>query len=206
MASCEKLFTSRGIILDILKDRGYDVSDVEEFGNVEEFEEWCGDDDVQEIKKRMELCIDDDDHDQIIVMWLNNENLGAPDIRNVHRLLEDKGCKNAIIIVDGTVNYMAKNIIKTLEKSAFNISVYSLIETLYNISKHEFVPEHTICTPTQKKNIMKVYSANKNQLPKIKSSDPMCRHIGAVSGQLIKIKREIESQPGYFNITYRLVV
>jgi len=43
-------------------------------------------------------------------------------------------------------------------------------------------------------------------MPEIKFYDPAIKHLGATKGQLVKITRDSETQPGYKSITYRVVV
>jgi DNA-directed RNA polymerase subunit H (RpoH/RPB5) len=99
-----------------------------------------------------------------------------------------------------------KAIIRNLRSKKIYIDCYTLIETLFNVLEHRLVPTHTVCTPSEKKKIFDKYAIGPDQLPHIKLIDPTIRHLGAMRGNLIKIVRESETQPGYFVISYRLVV
>ena len=141
----------------------------------------------------------------IIVIWLKDFKLGA-NVRNVYMdYMEDDGYKRAIVVVDGGIIYHATNAIKTLRSQKIYIDVYTLAETQFNIMKHRWVPLHEICSPKVKKDVMKKYAVNKDQLPHVKLFDPVVRHLGAVKGDLIRITRDSETQKGSKAISYRMV-
>jgi DNA-directed RNA polymerase subunit H len=75
---------------------------------------------------------------------------------------------------------------------------------LEDITKHKLVPEHTILSDKEKKDLIKSYQIELNQFPKILDVDPVCLQIGAKPGQILKIIRK--SHTAKEAISYRLVV
>lgn len=73
-----------------------------------------------------------------------------------------------------------------------------------DILKHKLVPDHTILSKTEANKIIKQLNIHQEQLPKIKSDDPVVKEIGAKSGDVIKITRKSHTA-GKF-LTYRLVL
>ena len=73
-----------------------------------------------------------------------------------------------------------------------------------NITNHVLVPYHIILTDKEKNDLLKKYSIELNQLPKILTTDSVSISIGAESGQVLKIIRE--SHTAKESIAYRLVV
>jgi DNA-directed RNA polymerase subunit H len=73
-----------------------------------------------------------------------------------------------------------------------------------DILKHKLVPDHTILSKTESKKVIKQLNIHQEQLPKIKSDDPVVKEIGAKPGDILKITRESHTA-GKF-ITYRLVL
>ena len=78
------------------------------------------------------------------------------------------------------------------------------IESLENIMKHILVPDHVILSDKEKKDLLKQYEIDLNQLPKILTTDPVAQSIDAKSGDIVKIIRE--SHTAKESITYRIVV
>ncbi len=79
-------------------------------------------------------------------------------------------------------------------------------ETRREISllEHEFVPEHEIMSEEEAEELLRRYGVEKEQLPKIKSKDPVIKEIGAKVGDIIRIKRK--SKTSGIALYYRLVV
>ena len=73
-----------------------------------------------------------------------------------------------------------------------------------DILKHKLVPEHTILSKSEINKVMKELDIHPEQLPKIKSDDPVCKAIEAKSGDILKITRKSHTA-GKF-VTYRLVL
>lgn len=70
--------------------------------------------------------------------------------------------------------------------------------------EHELVPEHVISQKDEVNHILDMYNINKEQLPKIKSSDAVIKEIGAKEGDVVKVKRKSKTAGIFF--AYRLVV
>jgi DNA-directed RNA polymerase subunit H len=73
-----------------------------------------------------------------------------------------------------------------------------------DILKHKLVPDHTILSKTEMNKILKQLNIHQEQLPKIKSDDPVVKDIGAKPGDILKITRKSHTA-GKF-VTYRLVL
>lgn len=76
---------------------------------------------------------------------------------------------------------------------------------MFDIFKHGLVPQHTIVSENEKKDLIKKYGLRKlNQLPRILTSDKVVKVIGAKPGDIIKITRK--SEVAGEAIYYRIVV
>jgi len=74
-----------------------------------------------------------------------------------------------------------------------------------DILKHELVPVHIVLSEEEKKEVMKKYKVeNLKQFPRILTSDPVVKALGAKPGDLIKIIRK--SGTAGESIYYRVVV
>lgn len=73
-----------------------------------------------------------------------------------------------------------------------------------DILKHKLVPDHTILSKTEANKVLKQLNIRQEQLPKIKSDDPVVKEIDAKPGDILKITRKSHTA-GKF-ATYRLVL
>ena len=75
---------------------------------------------------------------------------------------------------------------------------------LFDITQHSFVPEYKILSEEEKKEVMKKYKLNENQLPRIKVNDPAASFYGIKVGQLVSINKS--SDTGGLYLSYRICV
>lgn len=72
-----------------------------------------------------------------------------------------------------------------------------------DILKHNLVPQHEILSKSDSDKLLKSVEFNKEQIPKIKITDPVVKDIEAKVGDILKITRN--SQTAGTFVTYRLV-
>ena len=65
--------------------------------------------------------------------------------------------------------------------------------TKFSLLNHESVPKHEIMSEGELKSVLSNYFVEKEQLPKIKVHDPVCKEIGATVGDVIKITRKSQT-------------
>jgi len=73
-----------------------------------------------------------------------------------------------------------------------------------SILEHELVPKHEIIEEEEVKELLDRYKIKKEQLPKIKLSDPVIKEIKARVGDVVKITRQ--SRTARKTFFYRLVM
>lgn len=73
-----------------------------------------------------------------------------------------------------------------------------------DILKHKLVPEHTILKEEEKKELLEKLSITALQLPKILTTDPVVKAMGAKEKDIIKILRD--SATAGRSVYYRIVV
>jgi len=74
----------------------------------------------------------------------------------------------------------------------------------FNILDHELVPEHIVLSKEEAEEVLKKFNIKPEQLPKILTTDPVVRAIGAKKGDIIKVIRR--SKTALKSVVYRLVV
>lgn len=73
-----------------------------------------------------------------------------------------------------------------------------------SLQDHVLVPKHEILKEEEVEELLRLLRVSKEQLPKIKASDPIIKEIGAKPGDVVKITRK--SLTAGVSIFYRLVV
>ncbi len=74
----------------------------------------------------------------------------------------------------------------------------------WEVSDHELVPCHEIISQKEVTALLKEYDIEKEKLPKLLSTDPVAKEIGAKVNDIVRITRK-SSTSGVF-IAYRLVM
>ena len=74
----------------------------------------------------------------------------------------------------------------------------------FSLLNHQLVPDHILLSDNEAHLVLKGYSIEKEQLPKIRSTDPVIMEIGAQVGDIVKIIRK--SQTAGEADFYRLVI
>lgn len=74
----------------------------------------------------------------------------------------------------------------------------------FTLLNHKLVPEHILLSDNEAHQVLRKYEIEKEQLPKIKITDPVIMEIGAQVGDIVRIIRQ--SQTAGEAEFYRLVI
>jgi len=191
----ERLWKAWTTVLEMLKDRKCEVPD-DYFMTFEDFEAWIGDadHDASEARKTMYYTIPGSAHKGgIAVFW--KELLGTSDVQEMAETMASEDLKHAIVIHNNKVTPYATTALRSLRVQRIIIEVFMENELQYNITRHEDVPQHIICSNETKQKIFDAYTIDATKIVKMLSTDPVLRYLGASKGQLIKIVRPSDSIP-----------
>lgn len=94
---------------------------------------------------------------------------------------------------------ISQNNMKSIAELNLNMQIFNIKELQFNITKHELVPKHEVIHDQEEiKRILDGYCLkNKFQLPIIMKSDPMSRYLGLKNGDIIKIVRNSPTSGEY---------
>jgi DNA-directed RNA polymerase I, II, and III subunit RPABC1 len=192
----ERLWKAWTTVIEMLVDRKCALAGEDGYiMTLEEFESWVGNADrnASEARKTMYFTTTLPGGAGITVVW--KELLGTSDVQEIMEIMDSEGIKRAIVIHNNKVTPYAMGALRLLRVQQKIIEVFTENELQYNVTHHEYVPKHIICSAETKKKIFDAYSIDATKIVKILSTDPVLRYLGAVKGQLIKIVRPSDSIP-----------
>jgi DNA-directed RNA polymerase subunit H len=195
----DNIYRSRVTILDLLENRGYDVTPYRKFSPVEINLALNGGLSALNlvIKKK-----DDPSHTCLLLYHATSASSFA-------QLLDKKiadGHKE-IVYMTTTDNLEKYHLIAARYYLTNNIPVFcfNIPKIVNNPMNHVMVPKHEIVPKEKHAELLEsLYMTNKKMLPYITNADPIIRCIGGLPGDIIRIERPSPSAGVY--TVYRLVV
>ena len=190
-STISQIYTSRNIILDLVKERGYDTSDYEE-RSISEIQKMYN-------EKQLDMLMnkeDTSDDRKIFIKYhltgkirINQIYEYIDDLYNVEEILTKKD--DFIIITKDQPNDTLKKLMNTIwNKDNIYFVIYNYNNYLFNILNHEMVPEHEVLNEEEKNNVKKKYNIlYDSQFPEISRFDSVAEAIGLRPNQLCKITR-----------------
>eukprot|EP00798_Chlamydomonas_sp_ICE-L_P022867 gene22867-30040_t len=201
MDTLTKLYRIRRTCLEMLKDRGYLVSDGEVDLPKSDFREKFG-----ENPRKDDLTIlvprQDDPTEQVVAERMKEENVSKA-IMVVAERMKEENVSRAIMVITANLTPFAKQCLLDLMPK-LHIEQFTENELLVNITQHVLVPEHRILTREEKQVLLDRYKVKETQLPRIQHNDPVARYFGLQRGQVVRIVRPSETAGRY--VTYRFCV
>ena len=186
-----KLFISRTVILDILKNyRGFDVGDYEGMG-AHELQAMCK-------NKQMDMLITNVETGKKIFIKYHLE---PPKLKqnHIYEYVEDlfdmeqilDSDDELLIITNDKINDTLRELLSNIYKNDNKfVSVLNLNDCLFNILAHEMVPPHRVLFQDEKDMIYKkYYITSDKELPEISRFDPVALAMGIRPGELVEITR-----------------
>jgi DNA-directed RNA polymerase subunit H len=187
-----KLFSSRKIILDLAKKRGYDVEDYENFTINE----------IQILKENKQLDmllekVEEGETKKIYYKYHLVNKLRGPhvqdyieDLYQIEEILSFDD--NLVIVTKDEPNPTLKNLLRMeFTQNKYYVNVYNYHNYLYNVLNNDLVPDHTIISDERKKELAQEYNIiSESQWPEISRFDPTALAIGLRPGKVAEITRK----------------
>mmetsp|Transcript_123569 Transcript_123569/g.357344 ORF Transcript_123569/g.357344 Transcript_123569/m.357344 type:complete len:213 (-) Transcript_123569:29-667(-) len=207
MDEVTKLWRVRKTVFKMLADRGYHVQPKALEESKDEFMQMYKE--LQEEGGGRERCLilvhkTNFPEQQLIVFFPEeNKRVGVKPIRVLAEKMDEKGIKEAILVVRQPLTPLARTAVQEA-MSKMRIEVFAENELIVNITDHELVPKHVPLSDEEKRQLLDRFKLKPTQLPRMQITDPVARYFGCQRDQVMKIIRPSETAGRY--VTYRLVV
>ncbi|KAJ3190363.1 DNA-directed RNA polymerases II 24 kDa polypeptide (RNA polymerase II subunit 5) [Gaertneriomyces sp. JEL0708] len=188
---------------ELVKDRGYSVSDRELELSLDEFKATHIRGDVvdrQNLTFLVAGATEELKDQSLLVFFTEDESVGIKPIRKIAERMVSQNIFRAIIIYQKNMTPSANKVIQEMAPK-YIMDLFQESELLVNITKHSLVPPHEVLSDAEKKTLLERYRLKESQLPRIHPTDPIARYYGLKRGQVVRIIRPSETAGKY--VTYR---
>ncbi|KAI0329077.1 DNA-directed RNA polymerase RPB5 subunit [Cubamyces sp. BRFM 1775] len=198
-----KLWKVNRTIHELVKDRGFQVSDDEINMDLATFRAHYANQAGSVDRSQLNFFTNHRDNPQlqIFIFFTDEKSVGVKTMRKLLGILEEKHIQQGIIIFPGNMTPSARKVIVAMA-SQYKLEEFSESDLLVNITHHTLVPRHELLTPEQKKELLETYRLKETQLPRIQLADPVARYYGLKRGNVVKITRPSETSGRY--ASYRI--
>ncbi|KAK4835181.1 hypothetical protein QYF36_006460 [Acer negundo] len=176
----QRYFLSRRTVLEMLRDRGYDVSDSELALSLAEFRSIFGDKPDPERLRFYFPLRSNPTKKEPFFFQLKTKDIRAMFMQIVNR----ESLQGLILILQSKVTAYAK---KEMDKFSFKVELFQITDLLVNITRHILTPKYEILNAAKKHKILKKYEVEEKQLPWMLETDAIARYYGLEKGQLVKV-------------------
>ncbi|KAF4613645.1 hypothetical protein D9613_007875 [Agrocybe pediades] len=198
-----KLWKVNRTIHELVKDRGFMVSDEEINMDLARFRELYANNSGTVDRGQLNFYTTSraNPTDQIFVFFSEERSVGVKTMRKLLSILEEKSIQRGIIVFPGNMTPSARKVIVAMA-AEYRLEEFSEADLLVNIVHHTLVPRHEVLTAEEKKILLEKYRLKETQLPRIQVADPVARYYGLRRGQVVKITRPSETSGRY--ASYRI--
>ena len=211
-----KLVKSRGIILEMLNYRSYDVTEYTNFSNVE-IEMMYKNMPLKILpdKQALDIIVNNNEGNTLYVKYLFNSKIKISNITSLILQMKkeyDMTDDDTVIIItkdksynksSGSDDILEGQLEALYQKEKIFTQAFWLDTLIINIIEHEIVPEHRIISKEAKKSLLNIYDiSNYNQLPLIMKTDPVAKFIGMKRGDVCEITLSSQTSGKYKNYRY----
>ncbi|KAE9408445.1 DNA-directed RNA polymerase RPB5 subunit [Gymnopus androsaceus JB14] len=198
-----KLWKVNRTIHELVKDRGFSVSDDEINMDLATFRGSFANQSGSVDRNQLNFFSNSmvNPAEQLFVFFSDEKSVGVKTMRKMLSILEEKGIQQGIIVFPGNMTPSARKVIVAMA-SQYRLEEFSESDLLVNITHHSLVPRHQVLSPSEKKALLDKYRLKETQLPRIQMADPVARYYGLRRGNVVKIIRPSETSGRY--ASYRI--
>lgn len=179
-------FRVRKTSMEMLEDRGYEVSEEDKNMNYEDFTNRLEENSIQLIATHRMNPV----KMVYVAFILDAKSFSKKDLVALKALMDEKYPTNevtVIIVQDKQTPQIAKELLNDEYKL---YEIFSMKNLMFNITHHEIVPRHILLNQEEIEMILKQYQTTRAQLPKLLTTDPVAKYYGMKAGDVCKIIRQ----------------
>lgn len=179
-----RYYLARRTLLEMLRDRGYAIPSSDIDVSLAEFRATHGQSpDIDRL--RISNSLRSDPSKRVLVYFCNPGPVKVTSIRYISGQIANKdGLSGLILVLQGEMTNQA---LKALDLFPFKVQVFQITDLLVNITKHVLKPKHRVLTDQEKQRLLKKYSIQEKQLPRMLKNDAIARYYGLEKGQVVKV-------------------
>ncbi|CAF2298890.1 DNA-directed RNA polymerases IV and V subunit 5B [Brassica napus] len=194
-------YLARRTTMEMLRDRGYDISNEDINLTLQEFRSLYGDPpNVDRLRISAQHC--SDSSKKIAVVFCGSGIVKVNAIREIAAdVLGRENLTGLILVLQSDITNQA---LKAVELFSFKVELFHLTELLVNITKHVLRPKHRVLNDQGKESLFKKFSIEEQQLPKLLKKDPTAKYYGLEKGQVVEVTYKGEGSESD-HVLYRCV-
>ena len=142
--------------------------------------------------------------DRALVHLHRDGKLGLKEVRTIADRMRSHSVSTAVVVSGNAVTPPARNHVTQLSKNEdLHVQLFDAKELTVNILEHDLVPKHCVLRDDapERQRLLTKYALN--ELPRIATTDPVARFLGARRGQILRVERC--NVTGGFDTSYRVV-
>lgn len=196
----DNIYRSRVTLLNILEERGYDVSEQRKFSPAEISVAIEAFPSLGFIVKKK-----DNADDECVVVYTHSRRQALDGMVDALETKEKGELEVIYIIRDTVIPAHHAMALRTWQRIKVRIAFFSIPNIVFDPRTHTLVPKHEIVPQEDHKKILEEWNmTSKSQMPIIRFHvDPIIRILGAVPGDIIRITRPSPTAGTY--VFYRIV-
>lgn len=195
-----RYYLSRRTVLEMLRDRGYTVPTNEIDLSLQEFRSIYGQKPDPD-RFRITTSLRSDPSNKVLVIFLGTGVVKVNVIRSLAtQIVHKESLNRLILILQSPITSQAQ---KAVELFSFKVDIFDITDLIVNITKHVLKPKHQVLTKEEKQKLLKKYSLDEKQLPRMLQKDAIARYFGLEKGQVVKVTYNGEITESH--VTYRCV-
>ncbi|KAI5410796.1 DNA-directed RNA polymerase V subunit 5C isoform X2 [Lathyrus oleraceus] len=191
-----RYFECRRTLMEMLRDRGYNVSESDLTLTLPEFRSRFG-----QFPKPEALGVivshRSNPSNKVQVVFRGTDAISKKTLKEIYSQIVDHGNPSRLILV-------VQSKMTSCARKDLEICQYKLNDLMVNVTKHVLQPKYEILTANEKQELLKKYRVEEKQLPLMQRTDAIASYFGLEKGQVVKISHSGEM----FNslVTYRCVM
>lgn len=179
-------FRVRKTSMEMLEDRGYQISEEDQNMNYEDFTDRLEENAIQLIAISHENPL----KMAYVTFILEARSFSKKDLVALKATMDEKYPTNEVTVII-VQDKQTPQIAKELQNDEYKLyEIFSMKNLMFNITHHEIVSKHILLTQEEADLILKQYQTTRAQLPKLLTTDPVAKYYGMKAGDVCKIIRQ----------------